>query len=194
MTKVQYLILATLLLFAVGVLTLAAWLFLRQPDQVTQAPGPPNAPTAILTPTNTPPPFELPTASTAGEATAIGTSVVDATIAPKDTPLPPPPATISPDPVVIILNVNKSAEYVDLQNIGGVAQDLTGWRLFSVRGEQDCPLAGVIEPGQTLRVWALASAASQPGHNCGYSDNIWNNYEKDPAVLYNVANQEVDRK
>jgi micrococcal nuclease len=105
-------------------------------------------------------------------------------------PAPPPPTSST---VVTISAVDKSAEYVDLLNTGSQAVDLTGWILRSEKGFQDCPLAGVIQPGETLRVWALASDAGQGGYNCGFQSNIWNNSEPDPAVLIDPQGVEVAR-
>lgn len=93
----------------------------------------------------------------------------------------------------MIAGVNKSAEYVDIQNTGGTAQDLAGWVLLSERGSQSCGLGGVIEPGQVLRIWALAEDAGQGGYNCGFGSNIWNNDEPDTAILYNAEGIEVSR-
>jgi hypothetical protein len=130
------------------------------------------------------------------------------TVAPTDTPVPatntPLPATevptteptLAPEPVGAILRiiaVDKKAEYVDIQNQGDEAQDLSGWTLVSEKGDQSCPLGGVIGPGEVLRIWALAENADQGGFNCGFGSNIWNNSESDPAVLYNSAGQEVSR-
>ena len=106
-------------------------------------------------------------------------------------PTNPPPAA---EANVIIVNVNKSAEYVDIRNDGGTAQDLSGWRLVSERGNQECSLGGVIGPGETLRIWALAEDVGQGGYNCGFGGPIWNNSKSDPAVLYNAAGQEVSRR
>jgi hypothetical protein len=95
---------------------------------------------------------------------------------------------------VVIVAVDKRAEYVDIQNIGGAPQDLTGWLLLSERGEQRCPLGGIIQPGETLRIWAMSEDANQGGFNCGFDANIWNNSKSDPAVLYDATGREVDRK
>jgi hypothetical protein len=92
---------------------------------------------------------------------------------------------------VVIVTVNKQAEYVDIRNDGGAAQDLAGWHLLSERGSQDCPLGGVIQPGETLRIWAMAG---EGGFSCRFDTNIWNNSESDPAVLYDATGREVDRK
>jgi endonuclease YncB( thermonuclease family) len=95
-------------------------------------------------------------------------------------------------PQIIILTVNKKEEWVDIQNTGYIDVDLAGWNLVSERGNQDCPLSGIIRSGEILRIWAMA--AEGPGFSCGYKTNIWNNSEPDPAVLYNPQGEEVSRK
>jgi len=122
-------------------------------------------------------------------------------------PTAPPPTAIPPTAVVqptatlptatgslIIIGVNKQAEYVDIRNDGGASVDLNGWTLRSEKGPQDCALGGVIGPGETLRIWAMAESAGQGGFNCGFGSNIWNNSESDPAVLINPSGQEVSRR
>jgi endonuclease YncB( thermonuclease family) len=104
-------------------------------------------------------------------------------------------ATPTPEPSaaqVVIVTVNKREEWVDILNVGNSSVDLTGWNLVSERGNQNCPLSGVISAGETLRIWAMT--AQGPGYSCGYSTNIWNNSEPDPAVLYNSQGVEVSRK
>lgn len=98
------------------------------------------------------------------------------------------------EPAPAILAVDKRAEFVDIQNTGSQAQDLTGWVLVSEKGNQRCSLGGVIEPGATLRIWAMAKDAGQGGYNCGFGENIWNNSENDPAVLYDGNGAEVVRE
>lgn len=122
--------------------------------------------------------------------------------APTDTPIPPTetpiPATATPTapsgPVLTIVAVNKRDEFVDIQNIGDAPQDLGGWHLLSERGAQDCPLGGVIGPGETLRIWAMAEDAGQGGFNCGFGTTIWNNSESDAAVLFDAVGAEVSRR
>lgn len=101
-----------------------------------------------------------------------------------------PPAD---DTGLVIVGLNKRAEYVDLRNNGSDPVDLIGWRLLSERGNQDCPLGGLIGPDETLRVWALAADADQGGFNCGFGSNIWSNSEPDPAVLFDPNGNEVSR-
>ena len=104
-------------------------------------------------------------------------------------------ATQTPEssaPNVIIVEVNKRDEWVDIKNTGEVDVDLAGWNLLSERGNQDCPLSGVIRAGETLRIWS--GTAQGGGYSCGYGSPIWNNSETDPAVLYNAQGVEVSRK
>jgi endonuclease YncB( thermonuclease family) len=104
-------------------------------------------------------------------------------------------ATQTPEPSaaqVSIVRVNKLDEYVDIQNLGNTDVDLAGWNLVSERGHQVCYLSGIIQAGEILRIWAMT--AQGPGYSCGYSTNIWNNSETDPAVLYNAQGVEVSRK
>ncbi len=104
-------------------------------------------------------------------------------------------ATPTPEasaPQVVIVEVNKKEEWVDIKNSGSVDVDLAGWNLVSERGHQECPLSGLIKAGETLRIWSMAAQGA--GFSCGYSTNIWNNSEPDPAVLYNAQGIEVSRK
>ena len=72
--------------------------------------------------------------------------------------------------------------------------DLAGWTLLSKKGQQSCALSGAPEPGETLRVWALAADRGLGGLNCGFESNIWNNSEPDPAVLIDPNGVQVSRK
>ena len=99
----------------------------------------------------------------------------------------------SGDASLVIVGLDKGQEYADIANQGPSAVDLTGWRLFSERGEQDCPLGGTIEPGQTLRVWAMTRDAGRGGFNCGFADNVWSNSAPDAAVLFDPGGAAVSR-
>jgi formylglycine-generating enzyme required for sulfatase activity/endonuclease YncB( thermonuclease family) len=154
---------------------------LRQMEQEARAAGqglwgPTPAPEASATPNvapTAPPATAAPTATTAAVAT---------------------PAPTGPRPAqIVIVAVDKRAEVVDIQNVGGSAQDLTGWVLVSEKGDQRCSLGGQIQAGATLRIWALAADAGQGGYNCGFGTTVWNNDEPDPAVLYDAQGNEVAR-
>ena len=117
---------------------------------------------------------------------------------PIPTTIPTARATATPQPTtapsaasVVIIKVDKRAEYVDIKNNGGIAQNLAGWVLVSEKGNQRCTLGGILEPGQTLRIYAMTG---EGGYNCGFSTNIWNNDEPDPAVLLDARGVEVSRK
>ncbi|OGN82242.1 MAG: hypothetical protein A2X24_11680 [Chloroflexi bacterium GWB2_54_36] len=104
-------------------------------------------------------------------------------------------ATQTPEPSfaqVVIISVNKSAEYVDIKNVGNIDVNLGDWKLVSEKGNQSCSLSGTINVGVTLRIWA--GTAQGAGYGCGFGTSIWNNSESDPAVLYNAQGVEVSRK
>ncbi len=124
-----------------------------------------------------------------GEAQAAGVGLWGA--APDVSP--PENTVIGSGNSVAIVDLNKRAEYVDLHNGGAAAVDLSGWRLLSEKGDQNCTLGGVIGPGETLRVWALASDAAQGGYSCGFTENIWNNSDPDAAVLFDAGGAVVSR-
>lgn len=109
----------------------------------------------------------------------------------QTTPTPGVPAGSDGD--VRIISVDKRAEVVEIQNTGTKTISLEGWLLLSERGHQDCPLAGELLPGETLKIWAMENDHAEGGFNCGYDSNIWNNSKTDPAVLFNAQGQEVDR-
>lgn len=112
----------------------------------------------------------------------------------KPSPIALSEATQAPEtsaPIVEIIDVNKDAEYVDIQNKGNSEINLSGWNLVSEKGNQECPLSGTLNVGETLRIWT--KAAQDTGYSCGYATNIWNNSESDPAVLYNPEGVEVSR-
>jgi endonuclease/exonuclease/phosphatase family metal-dependent hydrolase len=105
-----------------------------------------------------------------------------------------PAPTVTPLPqassLLTVIAVNPEDEYAIIQNTGGTAVDLNGWTLRSERGVQDCPLQGVLEPGDTLTISALGD---MPGFNCRFKSNIWNNREPDAAVLISPDGREVSR-
>lgn len=151
-------------------------------------------------PTDTPSPAPTDTVPAPSPTPPLPTDTVQA---PTNTPIPPTATVLptQPSPTqppaaarVIILTVDKRAEFVDIQNVGGQPQSLDGWRLVSEKGNQECRLADTLQPGATLRIWARSADAGKGGYNCGFGDTIWNNSEPDPAVLYDAQGQEVSRK
>jgi hypothetical protein len=162
---------------------------------VTWTPGPPT-----VTPTSTPtlitsltPTITLtPTAS----PTATYTEIVLATGLPTlsfETPTVVHIPTISRATtgiLVLITAVDKELEFVDIQNAGYPTVSLYGWVLVSETGNQRCPLRGIIQSKEVLRIWA---GEGQVGISCGFKNPIWLDQESDPAVLYNAKGEEVSR-
>ena len=142
----------------------------------------PTLPPSTALPTLTPPPTETAT-STQTVPTATGTPL------PTVTATQPPPTVPSTGSIRIVA-VDKANEYVELQNVGNAPIDLTGWKLVSETGSQSCTLRGVLQPNEVLRVWARKG---DPGLSCGFSFNIWNDNQADPAVLYNSQGEEISR-
>lgn len=132
-------------------------------------------------------PTPIPSATPSASPTPAPTATASMTPTPEFTPTP----TLTSGAKVVIAMIDKAAEYADIQNLGDAPQDLSGWRLVSVKGNQVCLLAGMIGPGETLRVWT--NNPNGGGFNCGYPQNIWNNSEPDPGVLYNAEGVEVSR-
>lgn len=141
----------------------------------------PTLPFPTAFPSLTPPPTQSPAPTQTSPAAATVTPVPTVTVAPP---------TASSTGSVEIVTVDKPSEFVDLQNTGSTAVNLTGWRLVSETGNQSCPLSGVLQPNDLVRVWARQGT---PGISCGYSFNVWNDDQRDPAVLYNPQGQEVSR-
>src|SRR5215211_2808265 len=77
------------------------------------------------------------------------------------TPLPtmtatrvPPTATATSSSSVVIIALDKRAEYAEIQNVSAAPINLRGWRLVSETGNQSCALRGTLDPNEVLRIWA----------------------------------------
>ena len=149
----------------------------------------PTLPFSTALPTLTSPPTG--TASPTSIApSATGTALPTVTAAqPSATPSQPPVLPTSGGSVVIVI-VNKPGEYVEIQNRTSGVVDLRGWRLVSEMGNQSCALRGTLQPDEVLRIWARRG---EPGFDCRFGFNIWNDNTPDPAVLYNAQGEEVSR-
>lgn len=152
-----------------------------------------NFPTFTPFPTSTffvPSPF--PTATPTPTATVTATPTVTITLLPTNTatatqPLPP---TRGRGATIRIVDVDKLAEYADIENRTNQPIDLLGWRLVSEVGDQSCELSGTLLPNRVLRIWAQQG---DPGFDCHFAFNIWRDNEPDPAVLYNPQGEVVSR-
>ena len=86
-------------------------------------------------------------------------------------PHTPQPEQIFAVTNLIIFSVNKTGEFVDIQNIGDTAIELSGWKLVSEQGREECKLSGLIHSYEIVR---LFSGIDQPGFSCGFEEPIWN--------------------
>jgi hypothetical protein len=158
---------------------------------------PPASPTALfdvstLTPFSTPT-FFVPTAFPSFTPSLTATHTLTPTPPPATaTPVPTDTATATPTKPdsVLIIHVDKAAEYAEIQNFTSEPVNLRGWRLVSERGGEACPLRGTLEPDAILRIWARRG---DPGFDCRLGREIWVDNEADPAVLYNAEGEEVSR-
>jgi hypothetical protein len=119
---------------------------------------------------------------------------VPPTSTPLPTSTPPATATVTPTPTsaspVLIVNVDKVAEYAEIQNRTQAPINLRDWRLVSSTGGEACELRGTLEPDEVLRIWVRRG---DPGFDCRLGREIWSDNEADPAVLYNARGEEVSR-
>jgi len=143
-------------------------------------------PTLTASPTGTQTPTRL-------VPTATGTSIPSATASASPIPTATNPlatATATSVSSVVIIAVNKPAEYVEIQNFTQTPVNLRGWRLVSETGNQSCDLRGTLAPNEVLRIWARRG---NPGFDCRFPNDIWRDNVVDPAVLYNSQGEEVSR-
>ena len=119
--------------------------------------------------------------------TATLTSVPTNTATPTPSQVPPTATSVR---VVEIINVDKAAEYVEIQNFTQAPVNLRGWRLVSETGNEFCALRGTLDPNEVLRIW---SRRGNPGFDCQLGREIWSDNQADPAVLYNPQGEEVSR-
>lgn len=86
---------------------------------------------------------------------------------------------------VEIIKVDLKAEIVTIKNTGEIPVDLSGWNLFSLKGEQNFffPAGTKLEPGEKIKIASGKKAQSGPGIIIWTRKYIWNN-NGDPAKLY----------
>lgn len=93
------------------------------------------------------------------------------------------------------LDAEGSDEVVLIQNLGTVAQPLTGWVLTSLRGETffTLPEGTILPPGGQLRVHSGPGAsAGGPDDLLWTRESVWNN-KGDTAVLFGANGHEIAR-
>lgn len=129
-------------------LPLDDFVLLYLPLVVAQRPPDPTpTPTATYTPTPTP--------------TPTATNLPLPTMTPTPTPTTP---AASSDLRITTLSGESTPEYVIVQNFGAGAQDMTGWKLYSVVGPQtfNFPSGYVLGPGAQVRIESFTGAGNNP--------------------------------
>ncbi len=129
---------------------------------------------------------------------------------PASTPLPPPPSELpsTPEPTapsspgrVVITSIYydgqvyrvESDEYVVIENVGGVAVDLAGWRLNAGDPGQDFWFpAFLMQPGQVCRVYTNEDHPEWCGFSFGSGRALWNN-DGECGYLFDAAGAEMSR-
>lgn len=79
----------------------------------------------------------------------------------------------APESPVKIINLDKKAESVELENVSDSPVDLTGWKMVSVTGSQEHPIGDVLHPGERK----LFTNNGRP---------IWNDSTRDDGALYDA--------
>ena len=89
---------------------------------------------------------------------------------------------------VIISKLDKFGELVTIQNNSSKDIELYGWKLLSVRGNQE-----YIFPEYTLKANGIVTVTSGEidGDLKWGSVNIWNNTQSDPAILFDTQGNQV---
>jgi len=125
--------------------------------------------------------------------------------APTQTPTPTPTAapTVTPTPTrsrgqarlaISYIQYSGSDEYVKISNTGTASQNMTGWKIQSVVGDQwySFPLGYRLAAGAYVRVHSGRGAYSSPPTDLLWTRRyIWNN-SGDKAVLYKSSGAVVD--
>jgi hypothetical protein len=93
---------------------------------------------------------------------------------------------------IVIVAVSEGDQYVEVRNDTETPQDLSGWYL-SLGRRTTCRLDEIhVQPGETLRLWALVQDAEKGGYNCGLDEAFWSRKEPKRVFLYNAAGEVVD--
>ena len=182
-------------LFGMLLLVLVAGVFMLQMSIQTFAePVGPHA-----TATSTPLSNFLPIVLNSG-STPTPTTIVATVAAPTETPSPTPTTTTLPsnhENIKIshieydLPDADLDGEYVDIQNIGTVAQELTSWQLHDEAGSIFTFPSFTLDAMSTVRIWVKDGTNSLSDLYWGKGWPIWNN-TGDTATLLNDDSQIVD--
>ena len=162
----------------------------------TESPSatPTQTPSATATRTPTIAPTATPTQTPS--ATATRTPTVAPTATPTQTPTPTETTPAQARLRISCLEYRGPDEQVCIENTGGSAQNMTGWKLQSVQGNQwfSFPQGFVLEAQAAVRIHSGPDAPpSNPPTDLFWTRGyIWNN-DGDEARLFNASGQEIDR-
>jgi hypothetical protein len=94
---------------------------------------------------------------------------------------------------IVISALDKGAEYVSIYNTTDSPIIIGGWKMVSIRGEQTFvfPAGYVLGGKKTCQL--TSGSLKNTGDFTMALTTIWNNYESDPAVLYDSSGNEVSR-
>lgn len=118
-------------------------------------------------------------------------------------PIPTPTVTPTPTPVPRRSDVRFSwlkgsgtDEYVEVSNYGTAGQDMSGWRIVSVVGNQTYwfPRGYILGAGAYVRVHSGPDAYGDPPSDLEWTTGyVWNN-GGDEAALYDDEGNVIDRR
>lgn len=99
----------------------------------------------------------------------------------------------SKEGTIIILSLDKKAEYIVLKNTSSSTIDLTGWKIRSVKGDQWFTFPQFsLESDKEVKIGDMGQNSEVTFH---WLDGwgTWNNSESDPAELYDSVGNMIDR-
>ena len=182
-------LLLSLRITGAGPLGLTPTAFSFLPHVVNEITPLPSTPTSTPTP-KVGPPGGTPTPS----PTSTPTPAVGGTPTPSQLTPTPTPTVAPPDPIVIVeLSGHSDPEYVDIYNRGATAQDMTGWYIVSVIGQETFffPDGYILNSAALVQVESGSGATHNPPLQLLWtSETVWNN-SGDRAILYNSSDQAV---
>jgi serine/threonine-protein kinase len=125
---------------------------------------------------------------------AAGVFLIDRANQPGVTPTPT--AIPFAEVHITLLSSSTTPEYILLQNQGNAPQDLSGWYIESIVGQQtfNFPTGFALAPGASVRIESYTGAKNDPPGTWLWStDAVWNN-TGDKAIVRNAAGKTIDSK
>lgn len=122
--------------------------------------------------------------------TPTNTPTPTATPLPTSTPLPPADVRLT----YILYNPSGSdltGEFVRIQNLGGVAANMTAWRLSDADNHDFIFPSFTLAPGATVQVWSKGGTNTATDLYWGQNQPIWTN-TGDTAYLRNNSGVLID--